>query len=62
MIDALRRSIRHLQDHPRLGTELDKPSGLRQWVAGGYIVRYLPDEDIVHVLRIWHGKEQRPDA
>lgn len=45
-----------------MGTVVDQPSGLRQWVSGDYIVRYLPNEHTVHILRIWHGKERRPDV
>ncbi len=33
-IEALRTSIRHLSDHPAIGTQLGAPGGLRQWVSG----------------------------
>jgi plasmid stabilization system protein ParE len=59
-IDALRRSIRLLPEQPRLGREIDQASGLRQWVAGDYVVRYFVDDDMLTIARIWHGKEQRP--
>lgn len=60
VIDALRRSMRHLVNHPHMGVEIDHSTGLRQWASGDYVVRYLPDDQVVIVIRIWHGKEQRP--
>jgi plasmid stabilization system protein ParE len=59
-IDTLRRSIRTLVDQPHMGREIDESSGMRQWVAGDYVVRYFLDEQILTVNRIWHGKEDRP--
>lgn len=35
---------------------------VRQWVTGNYIVRYLiEDEQNLIIVRIWHGREDRPD-
>lgn len=61
-IDALRRSIRHLLDQPHIGREIDEASGMRQWIAGDYVVRYFVDDTILTVNRIWHGKEERPTS
>lgn len=58
-IDSLRHSIRHLVDQPRLGREIDPSSGMRQWVAGDYVIRYFIDEPFLTVNLIWHGKEDR---
>lgn len=41
--DALRRSIRHLVDQPQIGKQIDEAGGMRQWVAGDYVVRYFLD-------------------
>jgi addiction module RelE/StbE family toxin len=60
-IDALRRSIRHLIDQPHIGRPIDEASGMRQWVAGDYVVRYFLDDHFLTVIRIWHGKEHRSD-
>lgn len=60
-IDVLRRSLRTLVDQPQIGWEIDEASGMRQWVAGEYIVRYFIDDQILTVNRIWHGKEARPE-
>ena len=60
-IDALRRSIRLLVDQPHIGRPIDEASGLRQWVASDYVVRYFLDDHFLTVTRIWHGKENRSD-
>jgi plasmid stabilization system protein ParE len=59
-IDALRGSIRHLVDQPYMGREIDEASGMRQWAADDYVVRYFVDDEMLTVNRIWHGKEDRP--
>lgn len=42
-----------------MGRQLEDQSGVREWVSGDYIVHYLSDDQVVTVLRIWHGKERR---
>jgi addiction module RelE/StbE family toxin len=59
-IEALRRSLRNLVDQPHIGPEIDEATGMRQWVAGDYVVRYFVDGEVLTVNRIWHGKEDRP--
>ena len=49
-IDALRRSIQQLRDQPHIGRE----------IASDYVVRYLIDDRFLTVIRIWHGKKDRP--
>jgi plasmid stabilization system protein ParE len=58
---ALRGSIRHLVDHPQMGEALDAPAGVRRWIAGPTwcITR---DGQVLIVLRIWHGREQRTET
>jgi plasmid stabilization system protein ParE len=35
---------------------------VRQWVAGDYVIRYLiENEQNLIIVRIWHGREDRPD-
>jgi toxin ParE1/3/4 len=58
-IDTLRRSIQQLISQPHIGREIDEASGMRQWVAGDYVVRYFFDDHFLTVNRIWHGKEDR---
>ena len=59
-IDALRRSIQQLRDQPHIGREIDSTSGMRQWIDSDYVVRYLIDDRFLTVIRVWHGKEDRP--
>lgn len=45
-----------------LGGKSVRSLPVRQWVAGDYIVRYLiDDEQNLIIVRIWHGREDRPD-
>jgi addiction module RelE/StbE family toxin len=59
---ALRRSITRLIDQPRIGAILEYPSGVRRWVAGPYVIHYLIEDEILTILRIWHGREWRPES
>jgi plasmid stabilization system protein ParE len=61
-IEVLRRSIRNLVGQPHSGREIDEATGMRQWIAGDYVVRYFVDGEVLTVNRIWHGREQRPEA
>ena len=56
----LGRTIRLLRNQPTLGKGVeDLPAGVRELVAGDYVVRYtVRDEDVI-VLRVWHGRELR---
>jgi addiction module RelE/StbE family toxin len=59
---ALRGSIQHLADHPQMGEALAAAASVRRWVAGPYVVHYTIDGQILIVLRIWHGREQRTET
>ena len=60
------RGIERLIRFPRLGRRVivapDElaPEEIRDWLVGGYVVRYLIVGDRIIVLRVWHGKERRP--
>ena len=60
------RGIERLIRFPRLGRRVIAapgelaPEEIRDWLVGDYVVRYLIAGDRVIVLRVWHGKEQRP--
>jgi len=53
------RSIRLLQGQPDLGQAVEALPGVRDLVAGDYVVRYTHQDDCVVILRIWHGREDR---
>lgn len=45
-----------------LGGKPVKSLPVRQWVAGDYVIRYLiENEQNLIIVRIWHGREDRPD-
>ena len=54
--------MRRLERFPELGVSIGK--GFRQLYISsgksGYVVRYRILTDAVMVVRIWHGKENRP--
>lgn len=58
--ECLQQAIERLRDFPLLGRELHKNNNalaLRDLVTGNYLIRYLVINDEIHILRIWHGKE-----
>lgn len=60
------QGIERLVRHPRLGKRVDiapdqiAPEEIRDWLVGDYVIRYLIANDQIIVLRLWHGKENRP--
>lgn len=63
---SLRVGIARLKDNPQLGRRVRQapdqwaPEEMRDWVTGDYVARYLLLKDRIVVLRIWHGREDRP--
>ena len=57
----IRESIATLALFPAKGRPIEELEGVRELVAGNYVVRYLHEEakDSIVILRIWHGKEYR---
>jgi plasmid stabilization system protein ParE len=59
---ALRKGITQLKAFPNIGVEVveaPNPEIVRDLILGNYIVRYLLTTSEVHILRIWHHKENR---
>lgn len=60
------QGIERLVRHPPLGKRVDispdqiAPEEIRDWLVGDYVIRYLIANDQIIVLRLWHGKENRP--
>ena len=60
------QGIKRLVRHPRLGKRVGiapgqiAPEEIRDWLVGDYVIRYLIANDQLIVLRLWHGKENRP--
>jgi len=59
---SLLKGIKQLKTFPYLGVEVPQapnPEIIRDLVVGNYMVRYLVLGKEVHILRVWHHKENR---
>lgn len=58
--DQLLASFQTLLEQPKGGKPV-KSLPVRQWVTGDYVIRYVLDgEQNLIIVRIWHGREERP--
>jgi len=60
--NTIRKGIKQLKAFPNIGVEVEEapnPEIVRDLILGNYIVRYLLTTGKVHILRIWHHKENR---
>jgi toxin ParE1/3/4 len=55
----LQQAIGKLVLYPDIGHQVSELEGVRELVAGNYVVRYLRGDEEIFVLRIWHGREYR---
>ncbi|MBW2663113.1 MAG: type II toxin-antitoxin system RelE/ParE family toxin [Deltaproteobacteria bacterium] len=56
----LQGAIKKLMDAPRIGRPVeDMPGEIREFIFGRYVVRYEVRKDVLYILRIWHGRENR---
>ena len=56
------KGITQLKEFPYMGFEVSEapdPAAIRDLIIGKYIARYFVHRNEVHVLRVWHHKEQR---
>ena len=60
-VQALVRAPNKLREQPRLGMRLEayNPREVRRFLIGDYELRYEIAEDTIHILDIWHGREDR---
>lgn len=59
------QAIERLVDFPMLGREVrhdEVTTSLRELITGKYVIRYVVLENEIHVVRIWHGKEDYTKA
>ncbi len=62
---AIDQALVRLQENPYIGVVMRERAGDRQlsipFGSGAYVLRYRLDEakDLLIVVRIWHGREQR---
>ncbi len=60
----LLQAIKRLIDFPLLGRQIksnekENAAALRDLVTGRYIIRYAVLKNEIHILRVWHTKEDR---
>ncbi|MCU7886263.1 MAG: type II toxin-antitoxin system RelE/ParE family toxin [Candidatus Thiodiazotropha sp. (ex Lucinoma annulata)] len=56
----LQEGVDRLKNYPQIGLPVLKatePEQLRDLYIGDYTVRYLITDEVIYILRIWHGKE-----
>lgn len=60
-VQALVRAPAKLLERPRLGARLEAydPREVRRIFVGDYEMRYEILGDTIHILRLWHGREDR---
>lgn len=58
---ALRNAVRQLPAHPRIGSPLAgfEPREVRRLIVGDYEMRYEVAGEAIHILRFFHGREDR---
>ncbi len=55
----LKTAINRFAEMPHIGRLLEDIEGVREFVFGRYVVRYLVRDEAVYILRFWHSKESR---
>ena len=58
----LQEGIERLKQFPQIGLPVLKatnPEQLRDLYLSDYTVRYLITDEVIYILRIWHGKENQ---
>lgn len=60
-VQQLLKAPHVLLENPRIGERLDEfePREIRRLVVARYEVRYEVKESVIHILRIWHTREDR---
>jgi plasmid stabilization system protein ParE len=55
-----------LEDSPRLGRPMADGTGRRElfipFGSGFYVLRYLLTNDVIVIVRVWHGREDRKEG
>ncbi|HAT33047.1 MAG TPA: plasmid stabilization protein [Janthinobacterium sp.] len=60
-VQALTNAASSLVANPRIGERLEEfePREIRRVLVGRYELRYEIDAATIHVLRLWHTREER---
>ncbi len=57
----LQQASTRLIDFPLLGKKAKsakKSDSIRDLITGNYVIRYAAMKSEIHILRVWHGKEE----
>jgi plasmid stabilization system protein ParE len=60
----LQEGVAKLKSFPQIGLPVLKapdPESVRDLYINNYTVRYLLNQDVIHILRVWHNKEHEKD-
>ncbi|PIP80092.1 MAG: plasmid stabilization system protein [Gammaproteobacteria bacterium CG22_combo_CG10-13_8_21_14_all_40_8] len=57
--EKLLSTIRKLESNPMLGKALEAELDGRELIAGHYVIHYTMRDELIYILKIWHGKEER---
>ena len=62
LIEIFRDAISQISDHPRFGQRVSIRANreVRRIIAEQYELRYEIIGDEIFILRLWHGREDRP--
>lgn len=62
---AILKAGNSLEEHPRRGTVVQQTEGLRKLVVSfgkrGFVIHYIILEEEILILRVYHGREERPN-
>lgn len=55
------QAIKKLIDFPSFGRKVENSGvdSIRELITGKYVVRYIILNKEIHILRVWHGKEDK---
>ena len=63
---VIQAGTKRLADFPEIGQPMDDGTHRRElflpFGAGGYILRYMIDNQTVVIIRVWHTKEKRDES
>lgn len=62
---AILKAGNSLEENPRCGTVVQQAEGLRKLMVSfgkrGFVIHYIILEEEILILRVYHGREERPN-
>lgn len=55
------QAIKRLVDFPLFGRKIENKGidSIRELITGKYVIRYIVLNEEIHILRVWHSKENK---